>query len=80
MAGLEAKLDKLTSFMEEQKKPTATSNHSVELLHNKVDKLVRLLSDVAENQKKTTKLLSHVQKSREKEEQKGQNELEKVTD
>ena len=51
---------------------------TVESLHNKVDKVVRLLSDVVENQKKNAKIIHQLQKANEAQAQKEQEEIEKV--
>ena len=51
----------MLGFMEDQKKNTA-SIKSIESLHVKVDKIVRLLSDVTEIQKKNSKMLHQLQK------------------
>ena len=71
------KLNKMLGFMEEQKRNSA-SIKNIELLHVKVDKIVRLLSDVTEIQKKNSKMLNQLQKSNEAQAQKEQEEMEKV--
>ena len=74
---MESKLNSMLRILEDQKKKT-TAAYSVESLHNKVDKLIRLLSDVAENQKKNSKIISQLQKANEAQAQKEQDELEKL--
>ena len=67
----------MVTVMEEQRKKPL-SMQTVESLHHKVDKVVRLLSDVAENQKKNAKILHQLQKANEAQAQKEQEEIEKV--
>ena len=72
---MESKINKVVGLMEEQRKK---STHSAETINNKVDKLIRLLSDVAENQKKNAKLINQLQRANEVQAQKEQDDLEKV--
>ena len=74
---LEGKITKMLSVMEDQRKKPP-SMQTVESLHNKVDKVVRLLSDVVENQKKNAKIIHQLQKANEAQAQKEQEEIEKV--
>ena len=77
LVALEGKLNKMLSVMEEQRKKPP-SMQTVESLHNKVDKVVRLLSDVLENQKKNAKIIHQLQKANEAQAQKEHEEIEKV--
>ena len=64
-------------MMEEQRKKL-NSSYSIESLHSKVDKVVRLLSDVTEIQKKNSKVLQQLQKNNEALALKEHEEIEKV--
>ena len=76
LAALDSKLSEITAFMEDQKKNSLSIK--IESLHNKVDKMIRLLSDVTETQKKNSKALQQLQKANEAQAQKEQEEIEKV--
>ena len=67
----------MLGIMEEQRKKL-NSTYSIESLHSKVDKVVRLLSDVTEIQKKNSRVLQHLQKNNEAHALKEQEEIEKV--
>jgi len=71
------KINKMLGIMEEQRKKL-NSTYSIESLHSKVDKVVRLLSDVTEIQKKNSRVLQHLQKNNEAHALKEQEEIEKV--
>ena len=62
--------------IEGQKKSSISTK--IESLHNKVDKMIRLLSDVTETQKKNSKVLMQLQKANEAQAQKELDEIEKV--
>ena len=64
-------------IMEEQRKKL-NSSYSIESLHSKVDKVVRLLSDVTEIQKKNSRVLQQLQKNNEALALKEHEEIEKV--
>ena len=64
-------------MMEEQRKKL-NSSYSIESLHSKVDKVVRLLSDVTEIQKKNSRVLQQLQKNNEALALKEHEEIEKV--
>ena len=76
IGAIELKLNDVIAFIEEQKKNSIP--RKIESLHNKVDKMIRLLSDVTETQKKNSKVLQHLQKAHEAQAQKEQDEIEKV--
>ena len=76
LAALDSKLSEIAAFMEDQKKNSLSIK--IESLHNKVDKMIRLLSDVTETQKKNSKALQQLQKANEAQAQKEQEEIEKV--
>merc|ERR1712098_733121 len=63
LAALDSKLSEIAAFMEDQKKNSLSIK--IESLHNKVDKMIRLLSDVTETQKKNSKALQQLQKANE---------------
>ena len=67
----------MLGIMEEQRKKL-NSSYSIESLHSKVDKVVRLLSDVTEIQKKNSKVLQQLQKNNEALALKEHEEIEKV--
>ena len=67
----------MLGIMEEQRKKL-NSSYSIESLHSKVDKVVRLLSDVTEIQKKNSKALQQLQKNNEALALKEHEEIEKV--
>ena len=77
LGALDGKLNKMLSVMEEQRKKPP-SMQTVESLHYKVDTVVRLLSDVVENQKKNAKIIHQLQKANEAQAQKEHEEIEKV--
>lgn len=70
------KISEISAFIEGQKKSSISTK--IESLHNKVDKMIRLLSDVTETQKKNSKVLLHLQKANEAQAQKELDEIEKV--
>ena len=67
----------MLGIMEEQRKKL-NSTYSIESLHSKVDKVVRLLSDVTEIQKKNSRVSQHLQKNNEAQALKEHEEIEKV--
>ena len=67
----------MLGIMEEQRKKL-NSTYSIESLHSKVDKVVRLLSDVTEIQKKNSRVLQQLQKNNEALALKEHEEIEKV--
>ena len=71
------KINKMLGIMEEQRKKL-NSTYSIESLHSKVDKVVRLLSDVTEIQKKNSRVLQQLQKNNEAQALKEHEEIEKV--
>merc|ERR1719414_398399 len=76
IGAIELKLNDVIAFIEEQKKNSIP--RKIESLHNKIDKMIRLLSDVTETQKKNSKVLQHLQKAHEAQAQKEQDEIEKL--
>ena len=73
---MESKLGRMLNILEDQRKKP--NSNSLETLHLKIDKVIRLLSDVAENQKKNSKSLYQLQKAKEAQALKEQEEMEKV--
>ena len=61
LAALDSKLSEIAAFMEDQKKNSLSIK--IESLHNKVDKMIRLLSDVTETQKKEFQGITTITKS-----------------
>ena len=77
LEAMNIKINKMLGIMEEQRKKL-NSTYSIESLHSKVDKVVRLLSDVTEIQKKNSRVLQHHQKNNEAQALKEHEEIEKV--